>query len=156
MICSFCPRTLDWHEGAIPVPYNHSNLDSDEVLYYVEGNYKARKGIEIESISVHPQGIPHGPHPGTIEKAIGATFTDELAVMCDTFRPLFMTAAALDLDDPKYPASWEEDTFPTAGGTHAPDGSPLKSRKKGGTASNGAASNSTGKRSGGKKSVDTW
>ena len=86
----------------------------------------------------------------------GATFTDELAVMCDTFRPLFMTAAALDLDDPKYPASWEEDTFPTAGGTHAPDGSPLKSRKKGGTASNGAASNSTGKRSGGKKSVDTW
>ncbi|MFB0986257.1 MAG: homogentisate 1,2-dioxygenase [Phycisphaerales bacterium] len=148
VICSFCPRALDWHEGAIPVPYNHSNLDSDEVLYYVEGNYKARKGIEIESISVHPQGIPHGPHPGTIEKAIGATFTDELAVMCDTFRPLFMTAAALDLDDPKYPASWEEDTFPTPGGTHAPDGSPLskKSKGKGTTVSNGNIPKQAGKK----------
>ena len=158
VICSFCPRALDWHEGAIPVPYNHSNLDSDEVLYYVEGNYKARKGIEIESISVHPQGIPHGPHPGTIEKAIGATFTDELAVMCDTFRPLFMTAAALDLDDPKYPASWEEDTFPTPGGTHAPDGSPLnkKSKGKGTTVSNGNIPKHAGKKVRQPNTVDTW
>ena len=125
VICSFCPRMLDWNEGAIPVPYNHSNLDSDEVLYYVEGNYKARRGIAEESISVHPQGIPHGPHPGTVEKSIGATYTDELAVMCDTFRPLFMTAAALDLDDPAYPASWEEAVNPTPGGTHGPDGAPV-------------------------------
>jgi homogentisate 1,2-dioxygenase len=123
VICSFCPRTLDWHPEAIPVPYNHSNLDSDEVLYYVEGNYKARKGIDVESISVHPQGIPHGPHPGTIEKSLGATFTNELAVMCDTFRPLFMTKAALDMDDPKYPASWEGEHFPMTAGSHHPDGS---------------------------------
>ncbi|MEO0483197.1 MAG: homogentisate 1,2-dioxygenase [Planctomycetota bacterium] len=108
VICSFCPRMLDWHPEAIVVPYNHSNLDSDEVLYYVEGNYKARKGIDVGSISLHPQGIPHGPHPGTVEKSIGAKFTNELAVMCDTFRPLFPTKAALELDDPKYPASWEE------------------------------------------------
>jgi homogentisate 1,2-dioxygenase len=126
VICSFCPRTLDWHPDSIPVPYNHSNLDSDEVLYYVEGNYKARKGIISESISVHPQGIPHGPHPGTVEKSIGATFTNELAVMCDTFRPLFMTQAALDIDDPKYPASWSESTSPTPGGEHGPDGRHLK------------------------------
>jgi len=123
VICSFCPRVLDWHPEAIPVPYNHSNLDSDEVLYYVEGNYKARKGIEVGSISLHPQGIPHGPHPGTIEKSLGATWTNELAVMCDTFRPLFPTAAALDLDDPAYPASWEEEHFPVSAGRHESDGS---------------------------------
>ena len=114
VICSFCPRMLDWHEGAIPVPYNHSNLDSDEILYYVEGNYKARRGIESGSISVHPQGIPHGPHPGTVEKSLGATFTNELAVMCDTFRPMFPTKAALDLDDPEYPASWHDAPAPNA------------------------------------------
>jgi len=123
VICSFCPRVLDWHPQAIPVPYNHSNLDSDEVLYYVEGNYKARKGIEVGSISLHPQGIPHGPHPGTIEKSLGATYTNELAVMCDTFRPLFPTRAALDLDDPAYPASWEGEHFPLAAGRHFDDGS---------------------------------
>jgi len=114
VICSFCPRLLDWHPEAVPVPYNHSNLDSDEVLYYVEGNYKARKGIEIGSITAHPQGIPHGPHPGTIEKSLGAKFTNELAVMCDTFRPLFPTRAAIDLDDDKYPASWQGDHFSPA------------------------------------------
>ncbi|MFG0331418.1 MAG: homogentisate 1,2-dioxygenase [Phycisphaerales bacterium] len=108
VVCSFCPRTLDWHPDAIPVPYNHSNLDSDEVLYYVEGNYKARKGIDVGSITVHPQGIPHGPHPGTVEKSIGAEFTNELAVMCDTFRPLYPTKHALAMDDPAYPKSWEE------------------------------------------------
>ena len=109
VICSFCPRMLDYHEGAIPVPYNHSNIDSDEVLYYVQGNYKARRGIESGSISLHPQGIPHGPHPGTVEASLGKTHTDELAVMCDTFRPLFPTKAALDLDDPHYPESWRAD-----------------------------------------------
>jgi len=112
VICSFCPRMLDFHPEAIPVPYNHSNLDSDEVLYYVEGNYKARRGIEVGSVSLHPQGIPHGPHPGTVEKSLGATYTDELAVMCDTFRPLFPTKAALELDDPAYPASWENAEAP--------------------------------------------
>ena len=114
VICSFCPRLLDFHPQAIVLPYNHSNLDSDEVLYYVHGNYKARRGIEVSSMTLHPQGIPHGPHPGTIEKSIGATVTDELAVMCDTFRPLFPTQAALGLDDLAYPNSWEDDTVPGA------------------------------------------
>lgn len=114
VVCSFCPRVLDFHPQAIPVPYNHSNLDSDEILYYVEGNYKARRGIEVGSISVHPQGIPHGPHPGTVELSLGATHTNELAVMCDTFRPMFPTKAALDLDDPHYPASWKDVPAPNA------------------------------------------
>ncbi len=110
VICSFCPRMLDFHPDAIPVPYNHSNIDSDEILYYVEGNYKARRGIESGSISLHPQGIPHGPHPGTVEASLGKTFTDELAVMCDTFRPMYPTKAALGLDDPQYPESWRADS----------------------------------------------
>ena len=109
VICSFCPRMLDFHPDAIPVPYNHSNIDSDEILYYVEGNYKARRGISSGSISVHPQGIPHGPHPGTVEKSLGKTYTDELAVMCDTFKPMFPTKEALELDDPQYPESWRAD-----------------------------------------------
>jgi homogentisate 1,2-dioxygenase len=109
VICSFCPRLLDFHPEAIPVPYNHSNIDSDEILYYVEGNYKARRGITSGSISVHPQGIPHGPHPGTVEASLGKTHTDELAVMCDTFRPMFPTKAALEMDDPHYPESWRQD-----------------------------------------------
>jgi len=108
VICSFCPRPLDFHPQAIVVPYNHSNLDSDEVLYYVEGNYKARRGIESASLTLHPQGIPHGPHPGTVEASIGATHTNELAVMCDTFRPLYPTKAALAIDDEAYPRSWED------------------------------------------------
>lgn len=112
VICSFCPRMLDYHPQSIKVPYNHSNLDSDEVLYYVEGNFGSRKGIEVGSLTAHPQGIPHGPHPGTIEASLTATHTAELAVMCDTFRPLFPTQASLDLDDPKYPASWQGEHFP--------------------------------------------
>lgn len=111
VICSFCPRVLDFHPEAIPIPYNHSNIDSDEVLYYVEGNYKARRGIESGSISLHPQGIPHGPHPGTVEASLGKKHTDELAVMCDTFRPLFPTRAGLTIDDPHYPESWRADHF---------------------------------------------
>lgn len=108
VICSFCPRVLDFHPEAVPVPYYHSNLDSDEVLYYVEGNYKARRGIGSGSFSLHPQGIAHGPHPGTVEKSLGATYTDELAVMCDTFRPLHPTKAALGIDDAAYPQSWAD------------------------------------------------
>lgn len=112
VICSFCPRMLDYHPQAIKVPYNHSNLDSDEVLYYVEGNFGSRKGIEVGSLTAHPQGIPHGPHPGTIEASLSADYTAELAVMCDTFRPLHPTRAALELDDAKYPASWQGEHFP--------------------------------------------
>ncbi|MBN8643734.1 MAG: homogentisate 1,2-dioxygenase [Planctomycetes bacterium] len=112
VICSFCPRMLDYHPQSIKVPYNHSNLDSDEVLYYVEGNFGSRKGIEVGSLTAHPQGIPHGPHPGTIEASLLATHTAELAVMCDTFRPLHPTRAALELDDAKYPASWQGEHFP--------------------------------------------
>ncbi|HED52708.1 MAG TPA: homogentisate 1,2-dioxygenase [Phycisphaerales bacterium] len=111
VICSFCPRALDFHPEAIPVPYNHSNIDSDEIMYYVEGNYKARRGIESGSISVHPQGIPHGPHPGTVEASLGKKWTDELAVMCDTFQPMYPTKAALEIDDPEYPESWRRDHF---------------------------------------------
>ncbi len=123
VICSFCPRALDFHPLAIPVPYNHSNLDSDEVLYYVEGDYKARRGIEVGSITAHPQGIPHGPHPGTVEKSLGATWTDELAVMCDTFRPLHPTKAALDLDDAAYPASWKDaEALAKPSGQHSANG----------------------------------
>ncbi len=126
VICSFCPRMLDFHPEAIVVPYNHSNIDSDEILYYVEGNYKARKGIDVGSISLHPQGIPHGPHPGTVEKSIGATFTNELAVMCDTFRPMFPTKAALALDDSNYPMSWKDGHYPLSKDRmHAETGFPL-------------------------------
>ncbi|MDX2130989.1 MAG: homogentisate 1,2-dioxygenase domain-containing protein [Planctomycetota bacterium] len=112
VICTFAPRMLDYHPQSIKVPYNHSNLDSDEVLYYVDGNFGSRKGIEIGSLTLHPQGIPHGPHPGTIEASLAATHTQELAVMCDTFRPLFPTKAALEMDDTKYPASWQGEHFP--------------------------------------------
>ncbi|MEM9084136.1 MAG: homogentisate 1,2-dioxygenase domain-containing protein, partial [Planctomycetota bacterium] len=114
VICSFCPRMLDYHPRAIKVPYNHSNIDSDEVLYYVEGNFGSRKGIEIGSVTCHPQGIPHGPHPGTIEASMEHTYTHELAVMVDTFRPLFVTKAAMGIDDRNYPASWQGEHFPGA------------------------------------------
>jgi homogentisate 1,2-dioxygenase len=124
VICSFCPRALDFHPQAIPIPYNHSNIDSDEVLYYVAGNYKARKGIDVGSITLHPQGIPHGPHPGTVEASLGKTWTDELAVMCDTFRPLYPTKAATVLDDAEYPESWKGEHFPRSVGRHRPDGQP--------------------------------
>lgn len=106
VICSFVPRLFDYHPFAIPAPYNHSNVDSDEVLYYVEGNFMSRKGIERSSITVHPRGVPHGPHPGLYEESIGKERTDELAVMIDTFRPLKLTHYALDLEDSHYPYSW--------------------------------------------------
>jgi homogentisate 1,2-dioxygenase len=106
VICSFVPRLFDYHPLAIPAPYNHSNIDSDEVLYYAEGNFMSRKGIERGSFTLHPGGLPHGPHPGTVEKSIGAKETHELAVMIDTFHPLFLTTDALEFNDAKYPLSW--------------------------------------------------
>ncbi|HEY5692803.1 MAG TPA: homogentisate 1,2-dioxygenase, partial [Cyclobacteriaceae bacterium] len=108
VICSFVPRLFDYHPQAIPAPYNHSNIDSDEVLYYAEGNFMSRKGIERGSFTLHPGGLPHGPHPGTVEKSIGAKETHELAVMIDTFRPLFLTEDALEFLDKKYPMSWTD------------------------------------------------
>jgi homogentisate 1,2-dioxygenase len=139
VICSFCPRLLDFHPEAIPVPYNHSNLDSDEILYYVEGNYKARKGIEQCSITVHPQGIPHGPHPGTVEKSLGARETTELAVMCDTFRPMFPTKAAMEFDDLAYPRSWEGEHFPVSLG-HDPSSVTVNGASKGSSSAKARAS----------------
>jgi homogentisate 1,2-dioxygenase len=106
VVCSFVPRKLDYHPLSIPVPYNHSNIDSDEMLYYVNGNFGSRRGIERSSISLHPRGIPHGPHPGAVEKSLGAERTDELAVMIDTFYPLKYTVAARAVDDESYPYSW--------------------------------------------------
>jgi homogentisate 1,2-dioxygenase len=108
VICSFVPRLFDYHPLAIPAPYNHSNIDSDEVLYYAEGNFMSRKGIERGSFTLHPGGLPHGPHPGTAEKSIGAKETHELAVMIDTFRPLYLTEDALEFVDNNYPMSWTE------------------------------------------------
>jgi homogentisate 1,2-dioxygenase len=108
VICSFVPRKLDYHPLSIPVPYNHSNIDSDEMLYYVNGNFGSRKGIERSSISLHPRGIPHGPHPGAVEKSLGVDRTEELAVMIDTFYPLKYTTIAEAIDDPAYPHSWYE------------------------------------------------
>jgi homogentisate 1,2-dioxygenase len=106
VVCSFVPRKFDYHPLAIPAPYNHSNINSDEVIYYVAGNFMSRRGVEISSFTVHPAGIPHGPHPGTVEASIGKEATEELAVMVDTFHPLNLTRAAADLDDPAYPYSW--------------------------------------------------
>jgi homogentisate 1,2-dioxygenase len=108
VICSFVPRLFDYHPLAIPAPYNHSNIDSDEVLYYAEGNFMSRRGIERGSFTLHPGGLPHGPHPGTVEKSIGAKETHELAVMIDTFHPLHLTTDALAFLDKDYPMSWTD------------------------------------------------
>ena len=108
VVCSFCPRLYDYHPQAIPAPYNHSNIDSDEVLYYVDGDFMSRNNIEQGDISLHPKGIPHGPAPGAMERSIGQTKTEELAVMVDTFKPLMVTQEALDIDDGKYYKSWVE------------------------------------------------
>lgn len=108
VICSFCPRLYDYHPQAIPAPYNHSNIDSDEILYYVDGDFMSRKHVERGMISLHPKGIPHGPHPGTVEKSIGKKETGELAVMIDPFYPLKITQEALNTEDPGYWKSWVE------------------------------------------------
>lgn len=108
VVCSFVPRLFDYHPQAIPAPYNHSNIDSDELLYYVDGDFMSRKGIDVGYMTLHPMGIPHGPHPGTVEKSIGAAETRELAVMVDTFRPLYLTPEALGIENPLYFRSWLE------------------------------------------------
>lgn len=106
VMCSFVPRLYDYHPKAIPAPYNHSNIDSDEVLYYVAGDFMSRTDIEQGHISLHPGGIPHGPHPGTYEKSIGQKETLELAVMIDTFKPLQITEDAIKIEDKNYYKSW--------------------------------------------------
>ena len=110
VVCSFVPRKFDYHPLAIPAPYNHSNINSDEVIYYVAGNFMSRRGVGIASFTLHPAGIPHGPHPGTVEASIGKEATEELAVMVDTFRPLFLTRQAAELENPSYPYTWLEST----------------------------------------------
>jgi homogentisate 1,2-dioxygenase len=118
VICSFCPRELDYDPAAVPLPYHHSNVHSEEIIYYVSGEFGSRKGIEVGSITVHPSGLPHGPQPGLVEKALGARRTEELAVMWDTFRPLKLTALARELDDPSYAYSWRTgDPAPVAQST---------------------------------------
>jgi homogentisate 1,2-dioxygenase len=116
VICSFCPRMLDWQEGAIPIPYNHSNLQSEEMIYYVSGDFGSRRGVDVGSITLHPSGLPHGPQPGLAEKSIGQRWTDELAVMCDTFRPLRLTPLAAGIDDGQYALSWAPDKRPVSAG----------------------------------------
>lgn len=108
VVCSFVPRLYDYHPLAIPAPYNHSNVDSDEVLYYVDGDFMSRNNIEQGHITLHPKGIPHGPAPGAYERSIGQKETQELAVMVDTFRPLMVTQEAMRIDDGKYYKSWVE------------------------------------------------
>ncbi len=120
VICSFCPRKLDFDPLSIPIPYHHSNLQSEEMIYYVDGQFSSRKGIEIGSVTLHPSGIPHGPQPGLAEKSIGATETHEYAVMCDTFNPLKLSKLAKQLDDGVYAYSWYEEP----GATHTYDQDP--------------------------------
>jgi homogentisate 1,2-dioxygenase len=107
VICSFVPRMYDYHPLSIPAPYNHSNIDSDEVLYYVDGDFMSRNHVEKGQITLHPAGIPHGPHPGAYERSIGKTETQELAVMVDTFKPLKLTKQAMELELRDYKTSWK-------------------------------------------------
>ena len=108
VVCSFVPRLYDYHPESIPAPYNHSNIDSDEVLYYVDGDFMSRNDVDAGHISLHPAGIPHGPHPGATERSIGKVQTDELAVMVDTFKPLQITEEAIKIADEDYYKSWLE------------------------------------------------
>jgi homogentisate 1,2-dioxygenase len=108
VVCSFCPRLYDYHPRGIPAPYNHSNIDSEELLYYVDGDFMSRNDIGQGHMTLHPAGIPHGPHPGAMERSIGKKETNELAVMVDTFKPLKLTVEAMQIDDGKYYKSWAE------------------------------------------------
>ena len=108
VVCSFVPRLFDYHPQSIPAPYNHSNIDSDELIYYVDGEFMSRKNVTRGMITLHPGGIPHGPHPGAVEKSIGAKETKELAVMVDTFHPLMLTKEALEIENSHYVMSWAE------------------------------------------------
>jgi homogentisate 1,2-dioxygenase len=113
VICSFCPRELDYDPLAVPLPYHHSNVQSEEVMFYVSGEFGSRRGIDTASITLHPSGLTHGPQPGLVERSLGQRRTEELAVMCDTFKPLRMTTTARELDDPDYAYSWYEAPEPT-------------------------------------------
>jgi homogentisate 1,2-dioxygenase len=135
VICTFAPRLLDWDPEAVPLPYHHSNIQSEEVMFYADGDYAARKGVDIGCLTLHPSGLPHGPQPGTVEKALGAKRTNELAVMWDTFRPLRLTPLWREHDDPEYAYSWNPDRAgeedlevqgksEAAGGRAATDGHP--------------------------------
>jgi homogentisate 1,2-dioxygenase len=106
LICSFVPRVTDTHPDAIPCPYPHASVDCDEVIYYVRGSFTSRKGVGPKAVSLHPAGVPHGPHPGAYEGSIGSRSTDEVAVMMDTFAPLHLTQQALALEHPGYHDSW--------------------------------------------------
>lgn len=108
VLCSFVPRMYDYHPQSVPAPYNHSNIDSDELLYYVDGDFMSRKHVTRGMMTLHPGGIPHGPHPGAVEKSIGMKETQELAVMVDTFHPLQLTKTALEIEDADYVMSWAE------------------------------------------------
>jgi homogentisate 1,2-dioxygenase len=115
VVCSFVPRLYDYHPDAIPAPYHHSNIDSDEILYYVDGDFMSRNNIHRGQLTLHPGGIPHGPHPGAIERSIGKANTEELAVMIDPFRPVMITEAAMQLEVEDYYKSWmEEEMEPAA------------------------------------------
>ncbi|WP_205699456.1 homogentisate 1,2-dioxygenase [Conexibacter sp. SYSU D00693] len=108
VICTFAPRMLDWDPEAVPLPYHHSNIQSEEVMFYADGDYTARRGVGVGSVTLHPSGLPHGPQPGTVEAALGATRTDELAVMWDTFRPLALTSLWQAHDRDEYAYSWND------------------------------------------------
>jgi homogentisate 1,2-dioxygenase len=120
VICTFAPRMLDWDETAVPLPYHHSNIQSEEVMFYAAGDYAARKGVDIGMVTLHPSGLPHGPQPGAVEKALGAKQTSELAVMWDTFRPLNLTPAWQAVDNPSYAYSWNEDKVDVSGNGAGP------------------------------------
>ena len=106
VICNFVPRLFDYHPEAVPAPYAHSNVDSDEILYYVSGDFMSRKGMEAGSITYHPAGLPHGPQPGKIEASLDLNEANEIAVMIDTFKPLKITTNVIEIDDSHYPLSW--------------------------------------------------
>jgi homogentisate 1,2-dioxygenase len=109
VICSFCPRELDWDPQAVALPYHHSNVQSEEAIYYVDGQFGSRRGVDVGMITLHPSGLPHGPQPGLVEASLGVRRTEELAVMWDTFHPLKLTPLARELDQPGYALSWSDD-----------------------------------------------
>ncbi|HQV01179.1 MAG TPA: homogentisate 1,2-dioxygenase, partial [Bacteroidia bacterium] len=119
VICSFVPRLYDYHPQAIPAPYHHSNIDSDELLYYVAGDFMSRNDIQKGQITLHPAGIPHGPHPGAIERSIGKTETNELAVMIDPFNPVKITEEAMKLEMRQYYHSWSKPQQKSNGQPHS-------------------------------------
>ncbi len=124
VLCTFAPRLLDWDPEAVPLPYHHSNIQSEEIMFYADGDYRARKGVEIGCVTLHPSGLPHGPQPGAVEKALGAKRTDELAVMWDTFRPLRLTSLWREHDKPEYAYSWNPDLAGAGPSAQPSDGSP--------------------------------